>query len=278
MSDSEWRVIDANALRRGRLLKTFLEDQKNIAVVTDFCCMECYKGDPLRALPKSLSILSQHPRQVVVLKGTEEISRITAQDRVDRHDLVDWEQTGGFADFCLGVSRAVAGDKRFAVQIRSHGAEANALLGKLAHEAGSLGESINQVAAALPAGLNHRLRSRTTLTQDDLLTVIDGIAMLAKEMFGRHPELAALNLERLPFRSFVFRFSLASYLLAISWVAMGGVESALPRRLANDVVDMNYVAFATFFDGLVSNDKKVNEIYESSMLFLANAFLDEASE
>jgi len=82
---SEWRVVDANTLRRPLILTPFLEAKHNERCRnSDFCCMECYKGDSLRALQKSLTIISRHPDQVVVLKGTQEIARITAKPSVDR--------------------------------------------------------------------------------------------------------------------------------------------------------------------------------------------------
>jgi hypothetical protein len=73
--------------------------------------------------------------------------------------------------------------------------------------------------------------------------------------------------------TFIFRYSLACYLLTIRWIGDGGVENAKPKVLANDVVDMNYVAFATYFDGVLSLDSKVLGVYEEASLFLHTVFL-----
>jgi len=36
---------------------------------------------------------------------------------------------------------------------------------------------------------------------------------------------------------------------------------------------MNYVAYATYFDGLLSRDKKMNEIYQETCFVLENMFV-----
>ena len=38
------------------------------------------------------------------------------------------------------------------------------------------------------------------------------------------------------------------------------------------LVDMGYIAYATFFDGLLTKDKKMQEIYEETCFFLENVF------
>jgi hypothetical protein len=49
---------------------------------------------------------------------------------------------------------------------------------------------------------------------------------------------------------------------------MGG-QSHLPiEKLQNDIDDMAYVAYATYYDGLLSKDKKMNEMYSRTKAFL----------
>jgi hypothetical protein len=53
------------------------------------------------------------------------------------------------------------------------------------------------------------------------------------------------------------------------------MEPALLVRLANAVVDMNYVAAATYFDGIVSDNRKVAEVHAACGMFLEHAFVHE---
>jgi hypothetical protein len=49
----------------------------------------------------------------------------------------------------------------------------------------------------------------------------------------------------------------------------GEIESVKPTKVTNDLFDHDYVLLATFFDGLVSNDKRANEAY-SDLKYLLN--------
>jgi hypothetical protein len=272
--EGEWKVADANTLRRSGLLPDFLaRDRRNMVVITDFCCMECYQGDSVRTLASSLAIIARSPERVLILKSAGELALLSACDS-KREDFVDWDQTYGFADFCEQAARAAKGDEHFVAAVGVQAAAAKDYLSKVSAEAADIGAAMRQVAAELPPHLTKRLRRKLPLTQNDILVVIDGISALACELFTRHPEMLPPGATSLPSSSLVFRFALACYLLTIAWAAMGGIETAPPSKLKNDIIDMNYVAVGTLFSGALSNDKKVNEIYESSMLFLNNVFCD----
>lgn len=276
-NEGQWKVADANTLRRPPLLSDFFEaDPNNIVVITDFCCMECYKGDGLRTIGKSLAIIAQHPTQVVVLKGTQQLATLTGQMLLGREGFVDWDQTRDFGQFCMLVARALRGDANLLAQLRTHAAEANGYLAKLADEARSVADAVKQITKDLPEEMVRRLRSKSPLIGDDIKTVMTGVALLAREFLIASPHFSGPTLEKHPSRSFVFRFALAGYLLAIDWVASGGIETAPAALLGNDVVDMNYVAHATFFDGVISNDRKLNQLYRDARLFLDTVFVDDS--
>jgi hypothetical protein len=72
--------------------------------------------------------------------------------------------------------------------------------------------------------------------------------------------------------SFPFRFALCSYVLALHWAVKGGYRTATVTRLRNDFTDTTYASYATFFDGLITLDRKLNEIYTISEWMLRNLF------
>jgi hypothetical protein len=41
-----------------------------------------------------------------------------------------------------------------------------------------------------------------------------------------------------------------------------------PEKLRNDVIDVNFAAFATYFDGLITSDKRAREIYAEAEFLL----------
>lgn|GEM_PF-1783143 len=68
--------------------------------------------------------------------------------------------------------------------------------------------------------------------------------------------------------SFTLRFILANYVLALFWGVQGGLATAKKHTVRNDVTDTSYSAYATFYDGLVTNDKKLDAVYRNTRVLL----------
>jgi hypothetical protein len=68
--------------------------------------------------------------------------------------------------------------------------------------------------------------------------------------------------------TFILRYALTGYLVALRWIAVGGAKNVKPEKIRNDMVDATYAAYATYFQGLLSHDVKANEIYADAKFFL----------
>ncbi len=71
---------------------------------------------------------------------------------------------------------------------------------------------------------------------------------------------------------FPFRFALTGYGVAIWWIKAGGHQTVAAHRLRNDLTDAVYAAYATFFDGILTKDKKLGEVYVFAKTVLSTAF------
>jgi hypothetical protein len=54
------------------------------------------------------------------------------------------------------------------------------------------------------------------------------------------------------------------YLWALRWIAVGGAKSTKPEKIRNDMVDLFLAAYATFFDGLLTSDRKLAALYRDA--------------
>ena len=70
--------------------------------------------------------------------------------------------------------------------------------------------------------------------------------------------------------AFVFRYALCTHILIVK--ASAGTPKTNREKLRNDMVDVNFATFATYFDGLMTADKKAAEIYADAELFLREVF------
>jgi len=54
--------------------------------------------------------------------------------------------------------------------------------------------------------------------------------------------------------------------------ASGGTPKTNREKLRNDMVDVNFATFATYFDGLMTADKKAAEIFADADFLLRDVF------
>lgn len=70
----------------------------------------------------------------------------------------------------------------------------------------------------------------------------------------------------------MFRTALAIYVLTIHRTAEGGLAGMKPAKLRNDLVDMMFLAFGTYFDGVLTADSHLQEMYGEVCILLFGLF------
>ena len=98
--------------------------------------------------------------------------------------------------------------------------------------------------------------------------VFQNVLTMAAFLFAANPNTKELPPAREVPYTFIFRYALAGYLVALRWIAVGGAKNVKPEKIRNDIVDATFVAYATYFQGLLSKDAKANEIYGDAKAFL----------
>jgi hypothetical protein len=99
---------------------------------------------------------------------------------------------------------------------------------------------------------------------------------LAAYGFAMHQNIPRLPRAEELSKTFLYRFALCSCLLSLRWASHGGAEAATSEKLRNDLNDLNFVSFATFFDGLLSDDAKAIDIYKAAKNHLESDALEIA--
>ena len=267
------RVIDSNQLQTETLRAFLARSPENIAVLPDFVSMEAYKGDPLKSIFKSMSVLSEFPHQVLILKGSAKVCALTGRRKGLQRRLVDEDQTRGFPLYVRHLRAAEAGDARFQDQIRSLGRSANEHLDKMRDEAKNIRGAIEVLGSRYTKEERAVLRAKEEYTPE----MIDKLVRTVIEMTGMMFQDSSLTLKRPTYEelpnTFMFRVTFAMYLLSLRRFAQGGFGELSAEKLRNDFVDMMLVAYGTYFDGIMSSDKNVTYMFQETSLLLT-ALLD----
>ena len=64
--------------------------------------------------------------------------------------------------------------------------------------------------------------------------------------------------------AFLFRHSVCAFVWSLDWISQGGADNVRADRLRNDLVDVIFATYATYFDGLLSKDEKALRVYKQA--------------
>jgi hypothetical protein len=263
----------SNYLQSPKLRDYLSETRKNIAVIIDYAAMEALKGDTLASIFKSMEILAEFPDQVEVLKSTSIICLLKGRRCGMTRRMIDEGQTTGFAEWLRGLARAKAGDKDLQRQLLQAGKDADAHLNKMLADAQTYAKNLEEASKHYTQAELKILRKGEPITDVLFDKITKNILEMAAFLFAAPPGVKELPpASELPY-TLIFRYALCGYLLALRWLSRGGFKDAKLERIRNDIVDVTFSAYATHFQGVLSNDSLTNEIHDSARtlvrLFLA---------
>jgi hypothetical protein len=265
-------IADSNYLQDKRLRSYLAASTNNYAVLTDYAAMEAYKGNTLVSIYRSMEILAEYPKQVMVLKGTQVICDLSGRDATSQESLIDKSQSLEFPEYCRKLLAAKTGDLSLERQLLELGREATRHMDRMQLcDMPTLSKGIDlMMKAGAPVKLKG-LREGKHLPQAMHDKLVQDVRSLATELFKTHPTVTEIPILPDLRDTFIFRYALCAYISILRGIECGGVKTN-PKKLRNDVVDVNFATFATYFDGLLTADKRAGEIYEDAKLLLREIF------
>lgn len=266
------KIIDSNQLQSESLRAYLAASKSNFAVLADYAAMEAYKGSTLKSIYKSMEIVSNYPDQVIILKGTQIICGINGRSSGLQRRMIDEKQTRKFPEYVRGLQLAKNGNLKIQNHLLLLGTDANNHLQKMLVDAESMGRAIQDVAQLYSKGERKLLRTKNPYSTEMVDKIVLSVIKIAGQLFHKHPNVSHIPTYGELANTFIFRASLCLYILAMDWVAVGGVTDAKPEKLRNDMVDVCFAAYATFFDGLMSADEKALRVHSEARLFLSALF------
>lgn len=266
------KIVDSNQLQSEDLRLYLTRSRSSFAVLTDYAAIEAYKGKTLKSIFKSMEVLSDFPDQVLVLKNTRVICGLRGRSAGLQRRLIDKRQTREFPVYIRCLRAVKNGDTRYVRSVLEHGEEASKLMDTLLQDAAVISEAIKGIARIHTKDERAAFRNGSAFPRGMVDNIVKNIMLIAAQIFRQHPNANKLPCYEELFNTFVFRFSLCMYLLALDWAAKGGVQTASLAKIRNDMVDMNFAAYATYFDGLLTGDLKTARLHRLARVWLAALF------
>ena len=257
-------VLDQNYLRSDELRALIVDEPDAKFVLPDIALLEMCKGDKWKeTMQRSLETLARAPGRVMqsmsvgeALRG--ELANVKSiEGRLLPKDLTQ---------FVRSIMRDVASN--------DHSGPGVTLISKSIQKAQEeirnqeLDHGRNQLSLRTRTDIiksalgNEHLRKlkNGTVPDDVRLDVIKSVSNDLVRTFlsseGHSPNRIKSFLKTKPL---MLRFYLLSVRHTFEWAKSGGLESYPAEKVTNDIIDQDYVAIASFFDGIKTRENRVNE-------------------
>lgn len=261
-------VIDSNYLVDSELA-VYLRNPENVVVLCDYVGLELFKApDPVRMIHRSLEILMKSAGQALVLHRTVDLQRTPGVGRKYLPTMFDWQTSKYLAPFYQQVTQS-PNDTETAKEIAEKRVEAIALAANAETSAREIVGFLPNFYRCIPKADIELLRKEGKLAggiKDSLKEQAMEISRNIHEAKGiSHDQMASMDL----MHSYTFRYATTILIRMLRWFQQGAHPTNL-NNIRNDAFDCGVVAYATYFDGLLTRDKKALGTYNE-----VTALLDE---
>lgn len=258
-------VIDTNFWKNPGLL-SYLSSTDNHILISDFVAMELYKDNSINYIAKNLHKLKKYANQIHMLKNTSSVVYIIDDDASLRNILIQKYNNYGFLDYIEHLSMAANGNLILQQQIEDHISAAKEHLDFIKSNSLKTKHCLLHIIDQIKKKSVWAHERRQMFSETIAPLIYEYSCMLAAKLFDDFG-IQKQNIANL-FDTFIFRASLLQCLVALDWCIMGGLKDAKEKKMCNDSVDAYIVAYSTYYDGILSCDKKLNDLYKATRLYL----------
>ncbi|WP_439601175.1 hypothetical protein [Devosia sp.] len=263
-------VIDSNMLQSGTL-RGLLAEGDNLAILPDFAWYEIYKQASIEGLRLGLSVIGDYPERVVLLRPGDQIARLdpSVADEVDRLIL-----DGPIGDIRETVRIARSTDSIEPLASAGlHGLWewARTLRPSLIEGASDIALSFPEMEEQMFSRKEVRIIRTNWKYTPDMFGSIFGASLQIWENLATAYDIKWQRLdESVVCRTYLFRFALGIVILLLWWIRCGSQPVVRLGRMSNDLIDLSFAVYATYFDGFVTQDEKASWLHANLVQAIMN--------
>jgi hypothetical protein len=260
-------VIDTNYLADEGLDAYLGGARHHYGLISQVTMIEIHKEYAVSNARWLMRIACRYPRQIKILRDLTDLTFMDGGTQRLTRRMVDDDQTAKFGAYCATVIKAPMDDV-IARQFAFFEEQSRSYVAEVAETAPRIFNLFRQAEREFTSGDVRHLcqrRSYPASLQEKLVQLAFAIReVLICEQRGRFPTemTRAVN-------TYLFRYSLIVALFFARWVKTGRMDITNSDKLINQILDMKIAAMATFYDGLLTREPKMAEMYEEAVFVAA---------
>lgn len=271
-------VVDSNALRSPLLDRYLGSSISSKIVLSDLTIIEMRKKNAIGTSRESLRIVSKYPGQIFLMRPTHEIVDIDVSDTHATDSLFDYPGSVDLSNLGVLLQQLPVSPKTVALLADFQATAASQHQALLA-EVADLEIGMLEVCREFTSQELSEFRTGKLVSESTKRKILDLLKITVAEFIKKNwiiipnsnTKIASVK------NTFSFRYSLCMMIYYIKWVRSGKQKLINGKTRANDVVDMQTAAIGSFFNGVLSGDKNLQDVSGSvrSLLRSWNSFVGD---
>lgn len=255
-------VVDSNYLTNPKLRDYLTASKNNKVVIIDFVMMEAYKNHSIPLMNRLMAIICEFKEQIIILKGTTAIGTLKGRKAGLIRRMISQESMTDFQTFCSTLKLAAQGNKGAIKSFEEHAKSADEHFQKSTQDLNNLTISLQQLASTFTKDelKNIRFDKERSLETSKKLAGI--LMIILDKFFESHPLRPKRPKGPEILNTFIFRSAVAALIFILGWIRLGMQKQISAKKHGNDIVDMVFAVYGTYFDGILTDDQKLLGVYE----------------
>ena len=255
------KIVDKNFIELG-IIEEYLKKDNHFIILTDFFMVETLKGEGFTNLFKTFKIVSKYPNRVLILNSMKKIINIRSLNLSGmQRKLIDHQQSSAFPGFCkILYSNINDAEKIDILGLKEKKTLSNEFINSNIKKIEKIREATYELIKQFSRKELVDFFELDLVSHDFFKKIARHTLILTFKIMERND--VRIDNYSIIKNTYYFRFSLAMTILIMQWIFNSKQVGTKDTKLSNDIMDMSYVALATYFDGVLTNDSNLKYIYK----------------
>jgi hypothetical protein len=256
-------VVDSNRMNSQELAAFLESSHLHRAVITDYAWMEAYKSNSVAGLKRAFSILRDFPDQTDNLLRTKRIAGMDFRGACLGDKMI---QRRAARDFKVTLSQIDRLDERSLLPLAAitphvHAAQAH-LEERMLGDMTNIREAFPMMQSLFSDAQISSIRGNDRMDPDLAHKIAHIIEETAKNLSLNFPNKLNRVTRNCYFDTFITRSAVAVSIYLLQWIRDGSQKDKGLKKFRNDLVDLNFAIYGTYFNGVLSNDQNLLRYHE----------------
>lgn len=261
-------VVDSNYLTAPELDDFFKKSPNNKVVITSDLQNEASQTVDIETIRGLTKTLTKYPKQVISLKSTATICGLSGRSKGLKRRLIHKDSSEGFVAFSNFMDAEHQNDSEMTNILLQDAHIKKEIVGSIKSDASSYLRAFANTERLFSESEVLTIRKNQPLKKETIQKFYNLVIALASQRFKEIPNRGKWPANKEWPNLFLFRLSLFHTLYFLNWIVKGSPKHLNLEKIGNDLIDLNFCTYATYFDGLLTKDKRCKKVFEEGNVLL----------